>query len=83
MQVCLNVPRFPGGLAMCGSSVYLDMTRFSADYVEECIREDTLPTLPTEPSTALGDLVAKDVLSGVCGGQPITPRLDEHASSDG
>jgi len=64
VQMILNAPRFPGGIAVCGNSVYLDLTRFTIEDVEQRLGTQELPKVPLEPSPALRALLEKGVHLG-------------------
>lgn len=58
VQIIVDAPRFPGGLAIYGNSLYLDLTRFSINDVEKSrLGSHELPAVPHEPSPALRALI--------------------------
>lgn len=60
VQIAVNVPTFPGGLAVCGRSLYLDLTRFTIDDVMANVGKTPVGPISTEPSPTLHELLAEE-----------------------
>ena len=77
VQVILDLPRFPGGLAISSFGVYLDLGRFTVDDVEAAMGRDSaeLAPAPTEPRPELLRLLQDDFAS-----RGVDPALLEEGS---
>lgn len=63
IQVIVNMPRFPGGLAITPFAAYLDLTRFTIENVENSLgtQDEEMPPVPTEPLPGLRALMERDL----------------------
>ena len=66
VQVFVNFPRFPGGLAVTAFAAYLDLSRFTMEDVERSIgKKEIDPTLVSQvPSETLKRLILEDMRRG-------------------
>jgi hypothetical protein len=60
VQVGVDFPAFPGGVAVFGNSVYLDLTRFSIEDFERTIGNAELEPVSMELSDALRELLDEE-----------------------
>lgn len=60
VQIATNLPMFPGGLALVGSSFYLDLTRFTIEDVIANIGTSPVAPVPTSPSPTLQRLISDE-----------------------
>ncbi len=60
VQVGVDFPAFPGGVAVFGNSVYLDLTRFSIEDFERTISNAELEPVSMELSDALRQLLDEE-----------------------
>lgn len=63
IQVIVNMPRFPGGLALTPFAVYLDLSRFTIDDVQASLgkKGEEMPPVSTEPRPGLLALMQDDL----------------------
>jgi hypothetical protein len=60
LQIGTNLPPFPGGLAVVGASVYLDLTRFSVGDIERSVGKRELDHVSLEFSPNLRALLKEE-----------------------
>lgn len=64
VQIGTNLPAFPGGIALVGTSIFLDLTRFSIEHVERSVGEQQLDHVSPDLSPNLRALLHVESIGG-------------------